>query len=137
MQQKLCNASWIQHAEVLALCLFIWTTFSSSDSHKRSIKHIYNNSLAGSKNNPRTKCTFGVNQNDFPGYRVNQQGMFPLLEKVDAICLFSRPTTVKQPQECFGVVNFYHRFLPSAVTCPALVRNCAAIVQSLCILSVR
>ena len=46
---KLSNASWIQHAEVLALYLFIWMTFSSSASHKRNIEHIYDNCLAGSK----------------------------------------------------------------------------------------
>ena len=40
--------------------------------------------------------------------------MFPLPEKVDAIRSFPRPTTVKQLQEYVGMVNFYHRFVPSA-----------------------
>ena len=42
------------------------------------------------------------------------QGVFPLPEKVDAIHSFPRPTTVKQLQEYLGMVNFYHRFVPSA-----------------------
>ena len=42
------------------------------------------------------------------------QGVFPLPEKVDAIRSFPRPTTVKQLQEYLGMVNCYHRFVPSA-----------------------
>ena len=61
-----------------------------------------------------SKCQFGVNEIDFLGHRVNQQGVFPLPEKVDAIRSFPRPTTVKQLQEYLGMVNFYHRFVPSA-----------------------
>ena len=46
------HALWIQlqHAEVLALCLFTWMTFSSSANHKRSMRHIYDNCLVDSKN---------------------------------------------------------------------------------------
>ena len=61
-----------------------------------------------------SKCKFGVNEIDFLGHRVNQQGVFPLPEKVDAIRSFPTPTTVKQLQEYLGTVNFYHRFVPSA-----------------------
>ena len=61
-----------------------------------------------------SKCQFGVNEIDFLGHRVNQQGVFPLPEKVDAFRSFPGPTTVKQLQECLGMVNFYHRFVPSA-----------------------
>ena len=60
-----------------------------------------------------SKCQFGVNEIDFLVHRVNQQGVFPLPEKVDAIRSFPRPTTVKQLQEYLGMVNFYHRFVPS------------------------
>ena len=42
-----------------------------------------------------SKCKFGVNEIDFLGHRVNQQGVFPLPEKVDAIRSFPTPTTVK------------------------------------------
>ena len=60
-----------------------------------------------------SKCQFGVNEIDFLGHRVNQQGVFLLPEKVDAIRSFPRPTTVKQLQEYLGMVNFYHQLLPS------------------------
>ena len=68
-----------------------------------------------------SKCQFDVNEIDFLGHRVNQQGVFSLPEKVDAIRSFPRPTTVKQLQECLGMVNFCHRFVPSAPTLIYLV----------------
>ena len=49
-----------------------------------------------------------------PRYSCNCFTVFPLPEKVDAIRSFPRPTTVKQLQEHLGMVNFYHRFVPSA-----------------------
>ena len=60
------------------------------------------------------KCKFGVSEIDFLGHRVNQQGVFPLPAKVQAVCDFPRPTTVKGLQEFLGMINFYHRFVPSA-----------------------
>ena len=64
-----------------------------------------------------SKCQFGVSDIDFLGHRVNQQGVFPPPEKVDAICSFPRPATVKQLQEYLGMVTFltglYHQLLPS------------------------
>ena len=61
-----------------------------------------------------SKCQFGVDEIDFLDHHVNQQGVFPLPDKVNAIRSFPRPTAVKQLQEYFGMVNFYHRFVPSA-----------------------
>ena len=118
MQHKHSNALWIQHAEVLVLCLFTWMTFSSSANHKRSMRaHL--RQLFGKLQEhglviSLSKCQFGVNEIDFLGHHVNQQGVFPLPEKVDAIRSFPRPTTVKQLQEYLFMVNFYHRFVPSA-----------------------
>ena len=40
--------------------------------------------------------------------------MFPLQEKVDAIFSFPISTTVKQLQEYLGMINCYHRIVPSA-----------------------
>ena len=109
MQHKLSNALWIQHAEVLALCLFTWMTFSSSANHKRSMRHSYNKLFGRLQEHglviSLSKCQFGVDEIDFLGHRVNQQGVFPLPEKVDAIRSFPRPTTVKQLQEYLGMVS--------------------------------
>ena len=60
-----------------------------------------------------TKCEFGLTSIDFLGHRVDQQGAKPLPNKVHAITDFPKPDTVKGLQEFVGMVNFYHRFVPS------------------------
>ena len=100
MQHKFSNALLIQHAEVLSLCLFTWMTFSSSANHKRSIKHMaYGNCLVDSQEHglfiSLSKCKLGVNEVDFLGHHVNQQGVFPLPEKVDCNSLISQTNHTK------------------------------------------
>lgn len=60
------------------------------------------------------KCIFGVPEIDFVGYRVNQNGIYPLPDKVSAIKDFPKPEMSKGLQEFLGMVNFYHRFVPNA-----------------------
>ena len=60
------------------------------------------------------KSQFGVDEIDFLGHRVNRHGIFLRPEKVEAVRSFTRPDTVKAPQEYLGMVNFYHRFVSSA-----------------------
>ena len=60
------------------------------------------------------KCKFGVSEIDFLGHRVNKDGILPLDTKIEAIQNYQKPTTVKSLQQYLGMVNFYHRFIPSA-----------------------
>lgn len=61
-----------------------------------------------------TKCQFGRTTLDFLGHRITSHGASPLPDKVEAICQFQRPVTVKGLQEFVGMVNFYRRFIPAA-----------------------
>ena len=60
------------------------------------------------------KCQFGAKEIDFLGHRITSQGAIPKPDKVEAIQNFPQPTTIKGLQEFAGMVNFYHRFIPSA-----------------------
>ena len=60
------------------------------------------------------KCVFGFDNLDFLGHRISPRGIQPLPCKVDAISEFPQPTTQKGLSEFLGMVNVYHRFLPSA-----------------------
>ena len=60
------------------------------------------------------KCQFGVTDIDFLGHRVNCHGVMPLSVKVQAIQDFVKPTTIKGLQQFLGMINFYHRFIPTA-----------------------
>ena len=49
----------------------------------------------------------------FLGHRITAHGVSPLPNKVEAICQFKQPVTVKGLQEFVGMVNFYRRFIPA------------------------
>ena len=60
-----------------------------------------------------SKCEFGVPQLTFLGHLVDQHGIRPLPDKVEALCAFPRPTTQCKLCEFLGLVNFYNRFIPN------------------------
>ena len=60
------------------------------------------------------KCKFGMRQVTFLGHSISAAGVAPLDDKVAAVSNFKRPPTVKGLQEFLGMVNYYHRFIPSA-----------------------
>ena len=62
------------------------------------------------------KCKFGVSQIEFLGHMVDDKGVRPLPEKVQAITAYPKPKSVKEMQTYLGMINFYHRFLPSAAS---------------------
>uniref|UniRef100_A0A1X7TF55 Integrase catalytic domain-containing protein n=1 Tax=Amphimedon queenslandica TaxID=400682 RepID=A0A1X7TF55_AMPQE len=59
------------------------------------------------------KCVFANPSLSFLGYHIDQHGISPLEDKVHAICNYPQPTTPKQLRQFLGLVNFYHRFIPS------------------------
>ena len=67
------------------------------------------------------KCVLGVESLEFLGHQVDQHGIRPLEEKVDAVRHFPRPTSQRKLRQFLGLVNFYHRFIP----------GCARILQPL------
>ena len=63
--------------------------------------------------NPQ-KCKFGQPKIEFLCHLINKNGASPLPSKVEAIKQFPQPCSVRGLQEFLGMVNFYHRFIPSA-----------------------
>ena len=68
-----------------------------------------------------SKCELGVTQLNFLGHCVDSQGIHPLPEKVHVIQDFPQPQTQCKLCKFFGLVNFYHRFIP----------HCAELLQPL------
>jgi hypothetical protein len=62
------------------------------------------------------KRVFGAAKVNFLGYLVNQEGIAPLPEKVQAIEEFPEPITQKALRRFLGMINFYHRFIPRAAS---------------------
>uniref|UniRef100_A0A1X7VKM7 Reverse transcriptase n=1 Tax=Amphimedon queenslandica TaxID=400682 RepID=A0A1X7VKM7_AMPQE len=67
------------------------------------------------------KCEFGVTSLQFLGHIINSQGVRPAETKVSVIKDFPRPISQRQLREFFGMINFYHRFIP----------HCAQVFQPL------
>ncbi|KII71861.1 Transposon Ty3-G Gag-Pol polyprotein [Thelohanellus kitauei] len=90
-----------------------------SNSHHEHIRHIRlifeRLSNSGLVINVE-KCKFGLPSIDFLGYSVSREGIRPLLEKIDIIHEFPKPSTRRQLMEFNGMVNHYHRFIPSLAT---------------------
>lgn len=57
------------------------------------------------------KCKFAVSELKFLGHSVSAMGLKPLKERIEAICDFPQPKTVKQLQRYLGMINFYRRFI--------------------------
>ena len=62
----------------------------------------------------RSKCVLGKTSLQFLGYHVDQHGVSPLPERVEAIRRQKRPTTIKELQRFLGMVNYYRRFIKRA-----------------------
>ena len=62
----------------------------------------------------RSKCVLGKTSLEFLGYKVDQHGVSPLPERVEAIRRQKRPTTIKELQRFLGMVNYYRRFIKHA-----------------------
>ena len=62
----------------------------------------------------RSKCVLGQPKLEFLGYSVDEHGISPLPEKVEAIRSTLPPTTVKELQRFLGMVGYYRKFIPNA-----------------------
>ena len=60
------------------------------------------------------KCIFGKSEVKFLGYIVDDQGIRPDPERVEAIKNFPKPINLKNLRQFLGSVNFYRRFMPEA-----------------------
>lgn len=61
------------------------------------------------------KCLLGVDCEDFLGFTVDVEGIHLLQDKVKAIRGTPVPTSKAEQQAFFGLLNFYHVFLPHKV----------------------
>lgn len=56
------------------------------------------------------KCQFNKTEIRFLGHLVNKDGFSPLMDKVDAVVSFPKPTSKRQLRRFLGMANFYRCF---------------------------
>ena len=94
---------------------------SSMEEHEHHLRQLFNRlSQYGIVINP-AKCVFGVSSLTFLGHVVDEDGLRPLPDRVEAILNLSPPTSLRKLRELLGLINFYRRFIP----------RCADILQPL------
>ena len=59
------------------------------------------------------KCQFDTTKLSFLGHHVGAAGISPLASAVDAIVNFVRPEKQRALRRYFGMINYYHRFIPN------------------------
>ena len=59
-----------------------------------------------------SKCILGASKLQLLGHQVDASGIQPLIEKVQVVQEFPRPTSRRKLWEFLGLINFYHRFIP-------------------------
>ncbi|BHF74067.1 hypothetical protein SprV_0401715100 [Sparganum proliferum] len=69
------------------------------------------------------KCIFGVSSLDFLGHHVDQQGITPVLEKVQSILSFPVLKTLAQLLRFMGLLNYYRRFISHCAATRAPITN--------------
>ena len=100
---------------------------ATPEQHLRDVRTVFERrSHHGIVINPN-KCIFGVQELDFLGHHIDQHGLTPLPEKVQAVRDFPQPQFPCQLRQFIGLVNFYHRFLPH---CANLMRPLHSLLTS-------
>lgn len=61
-----------------------------------------------------SKCLFGKPTVDFLGHNVDNTGIRPTKDRVQAIIDYKQPKNVKDLRRFLGMINFYRRFIPNA-----------------------
>ena len=64
----------------------------------------------------KTKCFFLRHRIEYLGYIIDRDGLHPTTEKVRAIQEARTPQNVSELRSFFGIINYYHRFLPNLST---------------------
>lgn len=70
------------------------------------------------------KCEWAKTRVEFLGHQISPDGIKPLPAKVKAVTDFPTPITIKAVQEFSGLINCYHRFIPSVAKIMSPIYNC-------------
>lgn len=115
--EKHSNASWTLLGVTCLSYSSIWITSLSPELPGQSRCHFWTLFEQLSHHGlivNSAKCQLGLTTINFLRHRVTKDAAVPHPSKVDAIINFPHPLTVKSLQECLGIMNFYHSFIPQA-----------------------
>ena len=85
---------------------------TNKEEHKRTLETVLSRLDDAGLTLALDKCVFGQEQIEFLGFHVNQAGLTPLKEKLEAINKIPPPETQKKLLAFLGAVSYYRHCLP-------------------------
>ena len=61
----------------------------------------------------RNKCVFMAESVDYLGHRIDQEGLHPTEEKLEAVWDAPKPRNVTELRSYLGLLTYYSKFLPN------------------------
>lgn len=84
----------------------------SPEEHKAHLEKLFERLAEYGLNITPSKCLLGVKALEFLGHFVDENGILPASERVEAITSFPAPDSLKKAQRFVGMINYYFRFVP-------------------------
>ncbi|KAE8553813.1 hypothetical protein EYB25_002351 [Talaromyces marneffei] len=81
------------------------------EEHVRHVKMVLRKLRIAKLQVKLRKCEFHVQETDFLGHRITQEGIQTKKEKVQAIRDWPTPKNVKELQSFIGLINYYRRYI--------------------------
>ncbi|XP_056330368.1 uncharacterized protein K02A2.6-like [Danio aesculapii] len=94
----------------------ILVTGANDEEHLRNLEEVLRRLKSSGLRLKRSKCEFLGEEVVFLGHRISAAGVQPVAEKVQAIQEAPIPQTVSELKAYLGLLNYYHKFLPSLST---------------------
>lgn len=84
----------------------------TKEQHKKDLKRVLRILQAHQLIVRAEKCEFFKTNLTFLGHTINQKGIKPNLDKIEAIQNWPTPNTPKQAMQFMGLCNYYRKFVP-------------------------
>lgn len=94
----------------------ILVTGTSDEEHLRNLDEVLSRLKRSGLRLKRSKCEFLGEEVVFLGHKISAEGVQPVTEKVTAIQEAPTPQSVSELKAYLGLLNYYHKFLPSLST---------------------
>ncbi|XP_054287580.1 uncharacterized protein K02A2.6-like [Macrosteles quadrilineatus] len=87
-------------------------TGRNKEEHLMNLKEVLKRMSDAGLKAKKEKCRFMQNSVTYLGHIIDERGIHPTKEKIEAIQKAPKPTNVKQLRSFLGSINYYERFIP-------------------------
>ena len=94
----------------------ILITGPTPEAHLRALDEVLRRLAKAGLRANQGKCRFLAPAVDYLGHRIDNQGLHPIVEKVEAIRDAPAPTNVSELRSYLGLLTYYSKFLPNMST---------------------